>query len=279
MRKREGQRVVGPCAEVELVVIDVGAAQLLVLGPRLIDLAGVDLDRDVGVLEAAHARPRDVGGEPHADRVARRGPREVEAGRHGVAGDRRSARRRARAARGRPRDRGGGPRRAAERNAPGRCCDMPPPFLGSRLAVGCRTEGHQRERAIPPEPRDLPGRDPGRGAALRRAPGGRRSRRSRSRPGACSSSGWAPARPPAGSRARYPGRRGDRPRLAAGDGLQGARAGDRGAPGANGGPAARRALGPRDLGALRPPPRPTSRSATCSAACASSRGRWSSATW
>ncbi len=75
----------GPRAEIELVLLDVGAAQLLVLGPGLIDLAGVDLDRDVGVLEAAHARPRDVGGEPHPDRVARRGPRQVEAGVHGVA--------------------------------------------------------------------------------------------------------------------------------------------------------------------------------------------------
>ena len=43
--------------EVELIVLDVGAAQLLVLGPRLVDLPCVYFDRDIGVVQATHARP------------------------------------------------------------------------------------------------------------------------------------------------------------------------------------------------------------------------------
>src|SRR5687768_1500787 len=41
-RHREDQRVVGPAPDIEQAVGDVGACQLLVVGARLVDLAGVD---------------------------------------------------------------------------------------------------------------------------------------------------------------------------------------------------------------------------------------------
>src|SRR5262249_22092976 len=66
----EEDGVVGPAAEVELVLADVGAAQLLVLGPGLVDLAGVDLDVELGRLQAAHAGPLQVDREAQAEGVA-----------------------------------------------------------------------------------------------------------------------------------------------------------------------------------------------------------------
>src|SRR5262249_27732182 len=56
----EHHGVVGPAADVELVVADVGAAQLGVLGAALVDLARLDLEVERGGLETAHAGPLDV---------------------------------------------------------------------------------------------------------------------------------------------------------------------------------------------------------------------------
>ena len=47
----------GPAADVELVFTHVGAAQLLVVGRRLVDLARLDLEVERRRLEAAHAGP------------------------------------------------------------------------------------------------------------------------------------------------------------------------------------------------------------------------------
>src|ERR1700710_1661574 len=56
---RQHGRVVGPAAEVELVVDHVGAEQLLVLGVFLSHLARVDLGLERGVLQAAPAGSLD----------------------------------------------------------------------------------------------------------------------------------------------------------------------------------------------------------------------------
>ncbi len=55
--QRQDDRVVRPALEVELALVDVGAAQLLVARAGLVHLAGVYLQRQPRVLEAAHAGP------------------------------------------------------------------------------------------------------------------------------------------------------------------------------------------------------------------------------
>ena len=77
-----------PPSELELVVGDVGADQLLVGRTRLIDLASVDLHRNIGFGEAAHARTINVRHKAHPDGVARRRAREVEPRIDRVAADR-----------------------------------------------------------------------------------------------------------------------------------------------------------------------------------------------
>src|SRR3954451_7050505 len=59
---RDGQDrgVVGPATEIELLALDVGAAQGLVIGVVLGDLAGVDLGLQGGALETAHAGPLEA---------------------------------------------------------------------------------------------------------------------------------------------------------------------------------------------------------------------------
>ena len=69
----------GPAADVELVVVDVGAAQLLVVGVVLVDLAGVDLEVERGRVEAAHAGAFEVDGEAEAEGVAAAGAGDLEA--------------------------------------------------------------------------------------------------------------------------------------------------------------------------------------------------------
>src|ERR1700760_2113906 len=56
----EHHGVVGPAADIELVVGDIGAGQLEGVGARLVDLAGLDLDVEGGGLEATHAGALDV---------------------------------------------------------------------------------------------------------------------------------------------------------------------------------------------------------------------------
>ena len=85
-RERQTERIVSPQSQCELVAIDVRASELLVVGAGLVDLAGVDLDRDIRLCEAAHARPRDVRREPHPDRETAGGAREVEARGYGAVG-------------------------------------------------------------------------------------------------------------------------------------------------------------------------------------------------
>jgi hypothetical protein len=76
--QREGQRVARPGAQVEHLVGDVGAAQLLDVA-GLVDLAAVDRHRGAGVLQAAHAGPvqRRVEAQPQRVAVVRRA-RDVE---------------------------------------------------------------------------------------------------------------------------------------------------------------------------------------------------------
>ena len=85
--KRESEGIVRPGAQIQLIAVDVRAAQLLVLRCGLLHLARVDLDRHVGVGQAAHARPGDVSDEPQSNGVARRGARDVQARGDGIAGD------------------------------------------------------------------------------------------------------------------------------------------------------------------------------------------------
>ena len=104
-------------------------------------------------------------------------------------------------------------------------------------------------------PDDLPGADPGRGPALRRAPGAGRSTAIPFPPERVLELGMGTGETTRRA-ARGPSRRlGDRPRLQPRDGLPRPRDVRRRAAGADGGPAARRPLGPGHLGALRPPPR------------------------
>src|SRR6478672_5208243 len=79
----EQGRVVGPAADVQLVVDHVGAAQLLVVGRGLVDLAPFDLEVQFAWLEAAHAGPLQVYGEAEAEGVAAAGPRDLEPDRGG----------------------------------------------------------------------------------------------------------------------------------------------------------------------------------------------------
>ena len=88
-RHRQRERVVRPCGDVELVAVDVRAAQpLLLRATRLVDLAGIDLDPHLRVAEAAHARPVDGSREPQPQRVAGRSARDVDPRRHRAARDR-----------------------------------------------------------------------------------------------------------------------------------------------------------------------------------------------
>ena len=68
----------GPAAQVELVVDDVRAAQLLVVGVGLVDLAGVHLGLHRSLFEAAHARPLDAHRETQPECVAIAGSRDVD---------------------------------------------------------------------------------------------------------------------------------------------------------------------------------------------------------
>ena len=70
MRERQDRGVVGPAADVELVVVvDVGAAQLLVVGLALVDLRA-STSASTCLLEAAHAGALDADREAQAERVA-----------------------------------------------------------------------------------------------------------------------------------------------------------------------------------------------------------------
>lgn len=86
-REGQGERVVRPVAELELVALDIGAAKLLVARGRLVHLAGVDLHGDVRVPEAPHARARDMRGEAHPNDVSSRRAGEVDADRDRLARD------------------------------------------------------------------------------------------------------------------------------------------------------------------------------------------------
>ena len=85
--KRECECVAHPGADVELLALDVGAVELLVLARRLVNLAGVDLHRDVGVREAAHAWTGHLSGGSHPDRVSGPRPGQIQARRHNIARD------------------------------------------------------------------------------------------------------------------------------------------------------------------------------------------------
>ena len=78
--------VVGPAADVELVVGDVGAAQFRVVGPGLVDLARLDLEVERRRLEAAHARSLEVDREvePEGEAVAGAGDLEPHGRRPGL---------------------------------------------------------------------------------------------------------------------------------------------------------------------------------------------------
>jgi len=85
--ERQGERVVCPPADLELVPVDIRAAQLLILSFRLIHLASVDFDGHVGIFETPHAWPRDMGDETHANGVSSGRSGHVQAGRDGSARD------------------------------------------------------------------------------------------------------------------------------------------------------------------------------------------------
>jgi hypothetical protein len=59
--KRQDHRIVRPALHIELPFGDVGAAKLLVPGCRLVHLAGVDLEREASLLQAANARAHHLG--------------------------------------------------------------------------------------------------------------------------------------------------------------------------------------------------------------------------
>src|SRR5213592_2914510 len=75
--EREGQRVAGPGANVELVAVDVRRTELVAVA-RMVDLTGIDLERAVGAIEATHTRPAKVDRVPQPKCVARGHPRNVE---------------------------------------------------------------------------------------------------------------------------------------------------------------------------------------------------------
>ncbi len=62
------ERVARPRGEIEDLILDVGAGELLP-APRSVDLARVDLDRRRRRREAAHARSRERRGEAQSQRV------------------------------------------------------------------------------------------------------------------------------------------------------------------------------------------------------------------
>ena len=70
IRKRENEGVIRPAADVEIAVGDVWAPQLVVVRQRLIDLAAVDLELAGGRLQAADARPTELGVEAQPEGVA-----------------------------------------------------------------------------------------------------------------------------------------------------------------------------------------------------------------
>jgi hypothetical protein len=53
--QRQRHCIVRPVTDVELVLVDVGTAKLIVACTGLLDLAGIDLEPDFGVIEAAMA--------------------------------------------------------------------------------------------------------------------------------------------------------------------------------------------------------------------------------
>lgn len=68
-------------------VHDVGAVEVGIACGRLVHLARVHSDRDVGVLQAADAGAIDMGREPQSQGIPRERARYVEAGGDGSAGD------------------------------------------------------------------------------------------------------------------------------------------------------------------------------------------------
>jgi hypothetical protein len=77
--KRQCDRVMGPTADLELLILDVGAAQLLVTGSRMLDLARIDLKLDRGVIEAAVAGAFEANAETKSQCIASVRARHVEA--------------------------------------------------------------------------------------------------------------------------------------------------------------------------------------------------------
>jgi hypothetical protein len=73
-RQRQRDRVVGPRRDIELVEVHIGARQLLVARPGLVDLPRLDLDVVRGRHEALHAGAMKRRGEPQAHGVSRRRP-------------------------------------------------------------------------------------------------------------------------------------------------------------------------------------------------------------
>src|SRR4051794_13775595 len=69
-RKFQYERVARPRLEVELVAVDVGRLELVVVRAGLIDLAHVDRYRPPGVLETAHARAAQLRVQAQADEPA-----------------------------------------------------------------------------------------------------------------------------------------------------------------------------------------------------------------
>src|SRR6476469_5623935 len=70
--------VVGPAADVELVLGDVWAAQFRIVGPGLVDLPRLDVEVEAGRLEAAHARAFEVDREGDLEGEAVAGAGDVE---------------------------------------------------------------------------------------------------------------------------------------------------------------------------------------------------------
>src|SRR5215207_8848870 len=75
--ERQGERVAGPAAHVEVALVEVGRAQL-VAAAGLVDLAGVHLHRVARRLEAAHARAVELRAEAEAEGVPAHRVRHVE---------------------------------------------------------------------------------------------------------------------------------------------------------------------------------------------------------
>lgn len=82
LRQGEGDRVMGPSADVELIPVDVWTRKLLVVTARLIHLARLDLHLELAGFETTHAAAAESGVEGEAQGVARRRPRNLQACRH-----------------------------------------------------------------------------------------------------------------------------------------------------------------------------------------------------